>query len=231
MCIYCGTEKYRRIYVKHHGAIPKDELGRRYDIHHIDGNKKNNHPDNLKALTLQEHYDVHHSQRDYAACLRLSGRMEMTGDERSELAKLSSNKRVAEGRHNLTKRADGSSQAGDRVKAGTHHLLGGEIQRKAVAEGRHHLLGGEVQRKSNAKRIAEGTHNFVGGAMNRQRLEDGTHHWLKSDFKEKCSKLIRDRNAAGQGPNDIKKTCEHCGKTLGLPNYTQWHGDSCKFKK
>jgi len=31
---------YRRIYLKHHSFIPKDNLGRVYDIHHIDGNKQ-----------------------------------------------------------------------------------------------------------------------------------------------------------------------------------------------
>jgi hypothetical protein len=179
-------EKYRGIYVKHYGPIPKDELGRKYDIHHVDGNHSNNEPNNLRAVTLQEHYDIHYSQGDYAACLRLSGRIALTEEDRSELAILSSNKRVAEGRHNLTKRADGSSQSSDRVKAGTHHLLGGDIQRREVAAGRHHLLGGDIQRKSNAKRIAEGTHNFVGPALNKQRVEDGTHQWLKPEFKEKC---------------------------------------------
>jgi len=230
MTIY-SSSNYRKIYEQHYGPIPKDSDGRTYEIHHIDGDRTNNDPANLKCVTIQEHYDIHYSQGDYAACLRLSGRMSLTGEERSELARLSSNKRVAEGRHNLTKRPDGSSQSGDRVKDGTHHLLGGEIQRREVAEGRHHLLGGEIQRRANAKRVAEGTHNFVGPELNRRRLDDGTHHWLKPDFKEKCSKLIRDRNAAGLGPNNIKKTCDHCGKTLGLPNYKQWHGDNCKFKK
>ena len=44
MCIYCGTDKYRKIYEQHHGPIPIDESGRTYDIHHIDGNHFNNDP-------------------------------------------------------------------------------------------------------------------------------------------------------------------------------------------
>lgn len=37
---------------------------------------------------------------------------------------------------------------------GTHHLLGGEIQRRMTAEGRNPLSGGKIQRE----RIANGTH-------------------------------------------------------------------------
>ena len=32
-----------------------------------------------------------------------------------------------------------------------------------------------------------------------------------------------------QHPSTIKITCEHCGKTLGKPNYLKSHGDNCKL--
>ena len=68
---------YRKIYLKHHGFIPKDNLGRVYDIHHIDGNKKNNNINNLIALSIQEHYDIHLKQNDWGACLALAKRMKV----------------------------------------------------------------------------------------------------------------------------------------------------------
>lgn len=52
MCMYCGTNKYRKIYVNHFGPIPKDITGRSYEIHHIDGNHLNNDPNNLKAVSI-----------------------------------------------------------------------------------------------------------------------------------------------------------------------------------
>ena len=52
---------YRKIYEDHYGPIPKEENGRSYEIHHLDGNSNNNDPKNLIAVTLQEHYNIHYS--------------------------------------------------------------------------------------------------------------------------------------------------------------------------
>lgn len=78
---------YRKIYQDHHGPIPKDEEGRSFEIHHVDGNSKNNSPENLKAVSIQEHYDIHLSQGDWAACIRIAGKMRLSPEKISELAK------------------------------------------------------------------------------------------------------------------------------------------------
>ena len=100
MCIYCGTTKYRKIYENHYDPIPKDETGRTYDIHHIDGNRKNNKPENLKAVTIQEHYDIHYAQQDYSACLMfiLQRRLNTSNEERSKIASLAAQKANGEGK-------------------------------------------------------------------------------------------------------------------------------------
>lgn len=77
---------YRRIYKKHYGFIPKDENNRSYDIHHIDGNKKNNDINNLVALSIQEHYDIHLKQNDWGACLALAKRMKIDSKYIAELS-------------------------------------------------------------------------------------------------------------------------------------------------
>ena len=157
MCTYCGTKKYRKIYQNHYGPIPKEDDGRTYEIHHIDGNHYNNDPSNLKAVTIKEHYDIHYAQSDWTACLLISRSMRVDPKEKSKLASLNSKKMLKEGNHpflsksadivtrqrvkdgtfHLLKRADGTSLASDRVKAGTHHFLGGKQHQKVMEKGIH----------------------------------------------------------------------------------------------
>ena len=158
MCTYCGTNKYRKIYKNHIGIIPEDYTGRTYDIHHIDGDRSNNTIDNLIALSIQDHYDLHYSQKDYAACVRIAQKMKWSIDQIKEIV---------------------SKQQRLRVKQGIHHFLGGEIARKAakelVANGTHRFLGGDQTRKNNKKMIADGTHPWLGKSCNQDRLKNGTH--------------------------------------------------------
>jgi len=53
---------YRKLWEQNYGPIPKDETGRTYDIHHIDGNRKNNSLDNLICLSIEDHYKIHLKQ-------------------------------------------------------------------------------------------------------------------------------------------------------------------------
>ena len=87
----------------------------------------------------------------------------------------------------------------EKVKNGTHHWLGGEIQRKTtlkcIDKDRHNFLGPET----NRKRVKEGTHNFLGSKNNRKRYED----W--NDEKE--SQRIKKMNDTKQS-NRIKREQE-----------------------
>ena len=69
-----------------------------------------------------------------------------------------------------------------RVANGTHHFLGGEIQRKRLEDGTHHFLDSEFARENARRRVEEGTHPFLGGEIarevSRKRSEEGTHHFL-----------------------------------------------------
>ena len=149
---------YRKIYKQHYGAVPKDKNGRNYDIHHIDGNHTNDDPLNLKAVSIQEHYEIHLSQGDWAACLLIAQRMKIKPSDLSEIA-----------RQNTIRKNQRE------IAAGTHNFLGGKIQRernrRAIENGTHHLLGP----KQNADRIAAGNHNFVGLNSNASRLAEGRH--------------------------------------------------------
>jgi len=88
------TKKHRKIYEQYHGIkIPEG-----MEIHHIDGIHTNNDINNLKLVTWQEHYDIHYSQGDWAACLLISGRHAIPPEERSKLASLAATKANKEGK-------------------------------------------------------------------------------------------------------------------------------------
>lgn len=50
-------------YVPLHRLVMEEKLGRLLDeheqVHHLDENKLNNHPDNLKIVSLEEHAEIH----------------------------------------------------------------------------------------------------------------------------------------------------------------------------
>lgn len=76
---------YRKIWINHYGEIPVDENGLTYEIHHIDGNRKNNDISNLIAVSLKEHYLIHYNQKDYYAAFMISRKMKLSDVELSEL--------------------------------------------------------------------------------------------------------------------------------------------------
>lgn len=211
MCIYCGTHKYRKIYEHHVGPIPKDEQGRSYHIHHIDGKRSNNNLDNLIAVSLHEHYQIHLRQGDYASCLRLAKLLALDKEGWEEL---------------LRKNGEQSRQRNlVRVANGTHQFLGGEIVRKCVENGTHNFLGGEISRNITAKRLADGTHNFLGPALNNKRINDGSHNFLD---KQAARNRANSRVESGIHPFVEKLTCPHCNLTGQKLNMLRYHFDNCK---
>lgn len=80
--------KYRKIWENAHGEIPKDRLGRPYEIHHIDGNRKNNDLSNLMCVSIEEHYQIHLNQGDYHAACMIAERLDIPKEELSNLYKL-----------------------------------------------------------------------------------------------------------------------------------------------
>ena len=87
------NKNYRKVWIDHFGLIPKDKEGRSYEIHHIDGNPNNNDIINLKCVTIQEHYDIHYTQEDWGACIRIGQRMKISAAEKSHLLKLAKTNR------------------------------------------------------------------------------------------------------------------------------------------
>lgn len=81
---------YTKIWETHNGPIPFDDLGRRFHIHHKDGNKKNNKIENFLCLSAQDHYNLHYKQGDYFEChLIAKNHLNLSKEDFSNLAKLS----------------------------------------------------------------------------------------------------------------------------------------------
>lgn len=64
---YLGKAYILGKYIYEHRYILEQKLGRLLEegevAHHIDGNKMNNHPDNLEVLSVSEHIKHHHKGR------------------------------------------------------------------------------------------------------------------------------------------------------------------------
>ena len=79
---------YRKLYENFYGPIPKDSNGRTFDIHHIDGNRKNNSIDNLICLSIEDHYKIHlkqfeetKSEKEFRSLVFLSKRINKSVNE------------------------------------------------------------------------------------------------------------------------------------------------------
>ena len=66
---------YRKIWEKVNGKIPIDKNGKSYEIHHIDGNRKNNKINNLICITIDEHYKIHFDNRQIHSANLIANRM------------------------------------------------------------------------------------------------------------------------------------------------------------
>lgn len=218
MSIY--SKNYRKIYEQIFGPIPKDEYGRTYDIHHIDGNRNNNSPENLIALSIEEHYNIHYNQGDWGACHVLSSRMNLTPEEISILGSKAQKKRVEAQTHNFL----GSNNNKKRIEDGTHNFLTNNPTHQKIQNGTHIFLDENFQKmvteKSkirNKKMVEEGTHLFVtnnpGGESSRNRIKEGTHHFLTNN------------------PGKVSWFCEKCGVSgKGKSNFTRYHANNkCKI--
>ena len=186
------SSEYRRIYKEIHGTIPKDEFGRVYDIHHKDGNHLNNSPENLIAIPIQEHYDIHYQNKDWQACVLIGLRMKLSTDEISKLNSLAAMKRVEDGTHHwLT--ADHAQKVKDSIA-------------QRVNNGTYHMLGGKIQKEFQLKRSSEKNHQWNGAAHNIEKLKNGTHPSQKEFVCPHCG-------VSGKGSTNAKRwhfdNCRH----------------------
>lgn len=192
---------YRKIYEDYHGGIPVDETGRTYDIHHKDGNRDNNNIDNLVALTIEEHYNIHLSQNEYQAAAAIKMRMDRSSEEISRLNSLAAQKRVRENRHAW--QGDGSyqrkqqetlKQSGNYYQFSQKHKDNMSKRNKEyVMQGKHYFQSDEARKATserNKRAVQTGVHPFcngIGAKITRKRVKDGTHHFQNVEKQRELS--------------------------------------------
>lgn len=151
---------HRSIYISHFGSIPKDDDGRTYDIHHIDCDKTNNNIENLIAVSIQEHYNIHYEKGDYGACLAIARRMKISPEEISSISKKVQLERSRKGTNPFSGPNNVSKR---RVKDGTHNLLGDRNPvHRLIKEGKLIFQQPGYNADLCRKRMETGTHNFLG---------------------------------------------------------------------
>ena len=208
---------HRKIYEDHFGSIPKDDDGRSYEIHHIDGNHSNNDPTNLKCVTIQEHYDIHYSQGDWSACQLILTRMNKTpaeiSKECSDLATKNNFKRSKNGTNPF---------AGEQGS-----ILSKQVQRRRIDAGTHNFVGEQGSIHSTK--------------LNLRLLEEGRHPSQNPESMQKLSTSMKNLVATGNHPAQIsmrngthpsqqKWVCPHCMRSgKGMSNAKRHHFDNCKI--
>ncbi len=205
---------YRKIYETAFGPIPVDKDGRSYEIHHIDGNHKNNDINNLSCITIQEHYDIHYSQADFRACTLIAIRMKLSPAEISALISKQQKSRVVNGTHHFLDKDAARTRAIKHVQHGTHNFQDKDEAKsrniKRTKDGKNPFTGGMIQKETQQRRVADKTHHFLGGDIAQQsannRVKNGTHHFLDH-------------------PTHV---CPYCGKTGKGGVMFRFHFDKCK---
>lgn len=184
---------YRQIYEQYYGKIPKDEHGRSYQIHHIDGNRKNNDIANLKCVSIQEHYDIHYSQQDWGACYLIGKKMKISPAELSELVQKQQQERIKNGTHNFV---GDKNPVYTRIKDGTHNFL---KENNKLVPWNKGLTKDDPRVLKNAK------------SRSKVRYSEET----KQAFRKPKSEQGKRNMSAGQiGKKYPKKPCELCGKEI-----------------
>jgi hypothetical protein len=198
---------YRRIYEEEFGPIPVDDEGRTFDIHHIDGDRTNNSPENLVALSIGDHYQLHLSQGDFAAAHAILLRMRYSISEISRLASAGAKARILRGCHHFVGGDIQRRNVRQRVLEGTHHFLRPEHRvnvsirnKESVDNGNHPFQRPECRRRViewNSRMLESGEHPFtrgIGAAETRLRIAQGTHHFQNSEVQRENSRKAVEKN-------------------------------------
>lgn len=87
---------YRQVWEEHN----KKSIPEGYEIHHIDGDRSNNAPENLLCVSIEEHLDIHAKQKDWGAVQAILARIQTDKTLLKIAASNAQKERWAAGVHN-----------------------------------------------------------------------------------------------------------------------------------
>lgn len=197
----------RQIYEAHYGF----KVRRGFHIHHLDGNNKNNDPDNLFLCEPRIHWMIHFLQGDPVA---LNGKFIQGA---SDAGKKANAAMLARGSHSAQRGIAGFQQKGIAVRAGA---VG---RAKAVANGNNNFqnltyekrsIAGKKGGRISGPRVAEKYftsewQSQAGKASNAAMLARGSHSSQKGTAGFQQRDLAK---KAGRIQTQREHTCPHCGK-------------------
>ena len=174
---------YRKIYEDYHKCSLLPEI----EIHHIDGNRNNNDPSNLLAVTIEEHLDIHYKQKDWGAVQAIIMRMENKDGIREAASKFQL-KKLENGKHNFQK-----------ITKERRTEISKKTMEERLANGNGaFLIADKIENSRNAGLISKqkktGFHdpNKTGGVFVR-----GTCWWTNKS----TGKKVRQKECPGEGWN------------------------------
>lgn len=239
---------YRKIWREANGPIPKDVDGRSYEIHHINGDHSDDRLENLKCVSILEHFEIHLSQGDYGAAAAVAKRMKIAPEEQKKLDSLAGKQAFKEkkGFHAFTaeEKAVHSRKGGLAHRGRAWWTNGVESIKSAECPGEGWHRG----------RIVTGTGPKIGskigvfwnnGYANIRAEERPGPEWIRGRFlterqrdrrSEIASNLIvsqAHKDAISQklsGKTQPKVECPICGKIGGAGAMSRFHFDNCKSR-
>lgn len=181
---------YRKIWEKHN----KTKLKPGMEIHHIDGNRDNNTPENLQAVTIEEHYNIHYNQGDFQAASFIAERMKLPLDEYLELKRKAGLKcyenKTGFHKHSSEEKASNGSKGGKKVKAEKLGIFSDDYDRKAHGiKCRDLKIGFHAMSKEERSKVSslatKGRVWVINSAGNRKRIPpDKIEEYKQLGYKE-----------------------------------------------
>ena len=189
---------YRKIWQKHYGDIPVDENGKKYDIHHIDGNRSNNAIENLIAVSIKEHYDIHKNQGNWQACHVIMKRLNLTIEEQLEI-----NKKISEIKKDRKMSEEHKRKISETLTGRKNEPCSEERKRK-ISEA---LKGKQMWTEEDRSKMSEQRKGRKLTEEAKRKMSETTRgRKISEEWKQRISKSNKGRKSGMEGKKHTEET-------------------------